>query len=139
MNKPKNTKIGTLICFESIFPDIISEMVRDGAQFLIVITNDDWWGNTPGYRQHFAFARIHAIESRRPIARSANTGISGFIDANGMVLQKSEYKEKTIMTETLISPLYETFFSYNEVGIRLFILIISGLIFILGIIWPRSH
>ncbi|NOR87875.1 MAG: apolipoprotein N-acyltransferase [Bacteroidales bacterium] len=134
MNNSKLNKLGTLICFESIFPDIIAEMVRNGAEFLIIITNDDWWFDTPGHRQHFTFARVHAIENRRPIARAANTGISGFIDAKGVVLQASTYREKTQLTETLSSPSYETFFSKNERNMRWMIISIRSLIILLQIL-----
>jgi len=134
MNKPIKSRLGTLICFESVFPDIIAEMVRDGAEFLVIITNDDWWFDTPGHRQHFAFARLHAIENRRSIARSANTGISGFIDPWGRVMHHSNYKEKTILYHTQTSPNYMTFFTQNEYRIRIFILIISAGIFISSIL-----
>jgi apolipoprotein N-acyltransferase len=128
MNDNQNTKIGTLICFESVFPDLVAEMTANGAEFLIIITNDDWWRDTAGHRQHFAFARLHAIENRRPIARAANTGISGFIDAWGRVSHQTEYKEKTVITASLISPKYTTFFSLYEKWIRIIILIIAGIV-----------
>ena len=76
-----------MICYESIYGAYVSQYVRNGAQFLCVITNDGWWGDTPGYRQHFSYARLRAVENRRSIARSANTGISGFIDPRGDVMQ----------------------------------------------------
>lgn len=138
MNNPTKAKLGTLICFESVFPDLTAEMARNGAEFFIIITNDDWWFDTSGHRQHFAFARLHAISNRRPIARSANTGISGFIDAWGRVLQKSEYREETILTETIVSPHYITFFTQYEYWIRLIILIIGGLLF-LGTGFRKFH
>lgn len=77
----------SMICYESIYGAYVSQYVRNGAQFLCVITNDGWWGDTPGYRQHFSYARLRAVENRRSIARSANTGISGFIDPRGDVMQ----------------------------------------------------
>ena len=135
VNKPKKATIGVLICFESIFPDFTSEMQRKGAEFFIIITNDDWWGNTAGYQQHFAYARLQAISNRRPVARAANTGISGFIDVWGNVLQKSSYKEKTQLTQKLSSPLYQSFFSQYEVLIRWFIIIIAAALFSLGILY----
>ncbi|MDE3213463.1 MAG: apolipoprotein N-acyltransferase, partial [Bacteroidota bacterium] len=63
----------------------VSSYVKKGANLLTVITNDGWWGNTPGYHQHFEYARLRAIETHRWVARSANTGISGFIDSDGTI------------------------------------------------------
>lgn len=75
--------VAPIICFESVFGEYVTEYVRRGATLLGVITNDGWWGDTPGYRQHFSYSRLRAIETRRYVARSANTGISGFITPKG--------------------------------------------------------
>lgn len=91
----------SLICYESIYGDWVASFVRNGAQVLFIITNDGWWGNTPGYRQHFQFARLRAVETRRSIARSANTGSSGFINQRGDVLQKSEYDIQLAMRDEI--------------------------------------
>lgn len=131
LNDYQDRKIGALICFESIFPDLVAEMTANGAEFLVIITNDDWWKDTAGHRLHFAISRLHAIANRRPIARAANTGISGFIDAWGRVLQKSKYREKVMISENLESPIKLTFFSQYEKWIRIFILIIAALIFLI--------
>lgn len=79
------------ICYESIYGDYMAEFVRNGANYIFIITNDGWWGNTPGHRQHFHYASLRAIETRRSIARCANTGISGFFNQRGDVLQRTEY------------------------------------------------
>jgi len=79
------------ICFESIFGEFYSDFVRNGAEIMFIVTNDGWWGNTPGHRQHMSFARMRAIETRRSIARSANTGISAFVNQRGDVIQELEY------------------------------------------------
>lgn len=76
-----------IICYESIYSDDITEYVRKGANLLTIITNDGWWGNTQGYKQHMNYGRLRAIETRRWIARSANTGISCFIDPVGAIYQ----------------------------------------------------
>jgi apolipoprotein N-acyltransferase len=76
-------RIGTLICYEAIFPTLARAMVQNGANILINITNDAWFGNTGAPYQQFAMAAFRAVENRRFLARAANTGISGFIDANG--------------------------------------------------------
>jgi len=78
-------RIAPVICYESIYGDYIGEYVRDGANLICIMTNDGWWSNTPGYRQHCQYARLRAIEHRRSVARSANTGISCFIDQRGEI------------------------------------------------------
>ncbi|MFO7933801.1 MAG: apolipoprotein N-acyltransferase [Bacteroidales bacterium] len=78
------TRVGPVICWESIFGEYVTEYVRDaGADYLFIVTNDGWWKETPGHRQHNMYARLRAIETRRSIARSANTGISCFINQRG--------------------------------------------------------
>jgi len=79
-------KIAPAICYESIYGEFMTNYVRGGANVIGVITNDGWWGNTPGYRQHMSYSRLRAIETRRWVVRSANTGISCFIDQYGTVL-----------------------------------------------------
>ncbi len=82
----KNIAVGTPICYESVYGEYCSGYSRAGAEMLAIITNDAWWGDTPGYRQHLSYASLRAIEQRRDIARCANTGISAFIDQKGNVL-----------------------------------------------------
>jgi len=86
-----------LICYDSVFPDWSRKYVRNGANLIGIITNDGWWGDTPGHSQHFSFGRLRAIETRRSIARSANNGISGFILPNGEVIQQSQYWTRTFL------------------------------------------
>ena len=76
-------RIGTIICIESIYPDVARDMVNNGASVLAVITNDAWYNGTWGPRQHYDIARMRAIEFRRPIVRCANSGVSGIISADG--------------------------------------------------------
>lgn len=76
-------RIGTVICIESIYPDVARDMVSNGADVLAVITNDAWYNGTWGPRQHYDIARMRAIELRRPVIRCANSGVSGIIDADG--------------------------------------------------------
>ena len=68
---------------------------------IFVITNDGWWGNTPGHRQHFEMSKLRAIENRRDIARSANTGISGFINQKGDVVEQTNYWEPTALRDNV--------------------------------------
>jgi apolipoprotein N-acyltransferase len=90
-NTVNTIPVGPAICYESIFGEFFAEFVRNGAQVMIIITNDGWWGNTAGHRQHNSFAHLRAIETRRSIARSANTGISAFIDQRGDPHQATAY------------------------------------------------
>ncbi len=87
------------ICYESIYGDFMSKYIRNGANAIGIITNDAWWGDTPGYKQHMAYASLRAIELRKSIIRSANTGISGFIDTNGRVISRSDYWVRTAMRQ----------------------------------------
>ncbi|MBQ0093044.1 MAG: apolipoprotein N-acyltransferase [Bacteroidales bacterium] len=89
MHLQDNTPFGCAICYESVYGDFCTGYARKGAQFLAVITNDGWWGDTPGYRQHFSYSRLRAIELRRDIARSANTGISAIINQRGDVVEET--------------------------------------------------
>lgn len=96
------TRVGPVICYESIFGEYVSEYVKDaGSNFIFVITNDGWWGDTPGYRQHNSFSAIRAIENRRSIARSANTGISAFFNQRGEILESLGWWERAGITNTL--------------------------------------
>lgn len=88
---PSQKKYGVAICYESVFGEFFGRFVRNGAEMMFIITNDGWWGNTPGHRQHNAFASLRAIETRRDIARSANTGITCFINQRGEILQPTNY------------------------------------------------
>jgi apolipoprotein N-acyltransferase len=82
-----STGVSPIICYESVYGEFVTGYVKNGANLLFVITNDGWWGDTPGYHQHNAFSSLRAIETRRSIARSANTGISGIINQRGEVMQ----------------------------------------------------
>lgn len=94
-------KIGNLICYEIIFPGLVRQFVNKGANMLVTITNDAWFGRTSAPYQHFSMAVLRAIENRVPVARSANTGISGFIDAKGRVIKKSDIFVEATLTEDL--------------------------------------
>lgn len=83
--KIQNT-FGVLICFEDVFPELARGFARHGAEFLVNITNDGWFGRTSAPYQHFSASVFRAVENRLPIVRSANTGVSGFIASDGRVL-----------------------------------------------------
>ena len=89
---------GCAICYESVYPEYCTEYVRKGARFMTVITNDAWWGNTPGYRQHASYSSLRAIELRRDIARCGNTGISAFINQRGEFLSRTDWWQRQTLT-----------------------------------------
>lgn len=89
------------ICYESIWGDWVAQSVNQGAQFIAVITNDGWWGNTSGKDQHLDYARLRAIENRRWVARSANTGISAFINQRGDIVQKTEWWKEAVIKQDI--------------------------------------
>ena len=97
--------VAPIICYESVYGEFVNGYVKNGANALAIITNDAWWGETQGHQQHWSYARLRAIETRRAVARSANTGVSGFIDKDGEIIKKSIYNERTALTYDL--PLYE--------------------------------
>ncbi|MBU8910024.1 MAG: apolipoprotein N-acyltransferase, partial [Desulfobacterales bacterium] len=98
LNLKVTRKTGVLICFEILFPSIASRFVKNGADILTTITNDAWFGHTSAAPQHFSIAVFRAVESRRVIARAANTGISGFIDPKGQILETT-----TLFTDQAIT------------------------------------
>jgi apolipoprotein N-acyltransferase len=88
-------KIASIVCYESIYGEHVAGFVKNGANILTIITNDGWWQNTQGHKQHNMYARLRAIETRRPILRSANTGISSFISISGQEKISTKWDEKT--------------------------------------------
>ncbi len=105
------TRIAPAICYESIYGGFMSAYIRDKASFIAIITNDGWWGNTPGYRQHMNYSRLRAIEFRKSIARSANTGISCFINQRGDIVQKSNWWQKDALKQTIYKNDIITFYA----------------------------
>ena len=106
-------KVGVPICYESAFGEYVSNFCKKGADLLFVITNDGWWGDTPGYKQHFEFSKLRAIENRRCIARSANTGRSGFFNQRGDVLQQTQYWVPDAIRATLKANTKVTFYAQH--------------------------
>lgn len=86
-----NAVIAPIICYESIYGEYVTQYTSQGANLFTIITNEGWWGDTPGYKQHLAYASLRAIENRRSIARSANTGTSAFINQKGEISQTTAW------------------------------------------------
>jgi apolipoprotein N-acyltransferase len=121
-------KAAPIICYESVFGKFVTGYVRKGAEVLFIITNDGWWKNTYGYKQHLFFASLRAIETRRQVVRAANTGVSCIIDIRGKRINETTWWTKavikgTIWPETRITP----YVKYGD-----FLLLIS--VFLSGLI-----
>lgn len=102
ISQEDSVRVGPVICYESIFGEYVSDYVKDaGSNFIFIITNDGWWGDTPGYIQHNSFSSIRAIENRRSIARSANTGISAFINQRGEIIESLGWWKRGGIKSTL--------------------------------------
>jgi apolipoprotein N-acyltransferase len=97
-NQFTGIKIAPVICYESVFGKYVTGYVRNGANAIFIITNDGWWKNTNGYNQHLSYASIRAIETRRPVARAANTGISCIINIKGEIINKSKWWTQDVIT-----------------------------------------
>ncbi len=130
-------KAAPIICYESVFGKHVAEYVRKGADMLFIITNDGWWKNSMGYKQHLSFASLRAIETRRPVARAANTGISCFIDIKGRISEKSGWWTSatingTIIPESRITP----YVKYGDYILNAAIIVSTLILLIVFILIP---
>ncbi len=127
------TKVAPIICYESIYGEYVSEYVRNGANLLAIITNDGWWNNTEGHKQHLSYARLRSIETRKNIVRSANTGISAVINYRGEILKTIRYEQEGLINKNVGMNDKITFYTkYGDYIFRLclfFIIIISAFYF----------
>ena len=94
-------KVAPIICYESVYGEFVTGYIRNGANVLAIITNDAWWGETQGHKQHLSYARLRAIETRRDIVRSANTGISALINAKGEITASLDYNTQGALSGTV--------------------------------------
>jgi len=131
-HRQSKTRVSTVICYEIIFPDLVRRFVDQGADVITTVTNDAWFGRTAAPFQHFSMAVFRAVENRVPVARAANTGISGFIDAQGNILATSSIFTEARLTHTLTPGNEKSFytrygdlFSYACVIITLLLLAIK--------------
>ncbi len=126
--------VSPVICYESIWGDYVAKSVEQGASFIAIITNDAWWGNTAGKDQHLAYAKLRAIENRRWVARSANTGISAFINQRGDVVQQSQWWTATALKADINLNEEQTFYTaYRDIIAKIallgaFLMLVFGLI-----------
>jgi apolipoprotein N-acyltransferase len=103
--------VAAFICYEAIFPDLVREFAHRGAQLLVNITNDGWYGRTSAPYQHFAMAKFRAVENERYLVRAANTGISAVVDPYGRVLAGTELFERTVLVRDVPLLARSTFYS----------------------------
>ena len=126
--------IGTAICYESVYGEFCTGYVRKGAQLITVITNDAWWGDTPGHRQHLNYSRLRAIETRRWVARCGNTGISALIDPAGRIIARTPWWEQAVLQGKVQLLQEQSFFvrygdMVGRVAVFLFLLLGAAAIF----------
>ena len=127
-NKNKTIGVAPVVCYESIFGEYVTDYISNGANIIFIITNDGWWRDTPGYKQHLAYARLRAIETRKQIARSANTGISCVVDELGdLHAEQAWWKEGYIMANLNPNSELTFYVKYGDV----FSKVASALTFIL--------
>jgi apolipoprotein N-acyltransferase len=134
----EHLSIGVLICFEAIFPEIARIHTQRGANILVNITNDAWFGNTSAPYQHLAMAVFRAVENRRPLIRSANTGFSAFIGPQGKIIARGDlFCEETLKESMDISNSASTY--YTRFGdIFALSMLIFSLIKISSLLWKRK-
>ncbi|MBS3818612.1 apolipoprotein N-acyltransferase [bacterium] len=127
-------KFGSPICYEIIFPDLVRKFAQKGAQFLVTITNDGWYGKSSAPYQHFSIAVLRAVENRRYILRAATTGISGIIDPYGRILTRSHLLTPAVLTHKITPVETQTFYTRHGNLLPLVSLTLGGLFFILSMV-----
>lgn len=132
-------KFAAAICYESVFGQFFSGFVRNGAMLMFVVTNDGWWGDTPGHRQHLSFSRLRAIECRRSIGRSANTGISCFINQRGDVSMATKYWVTAVIRKDINANDKITFYTRYGDFIARISLFIAGIMVLYTIAAALMH
>jgi apolipoprotein N-acyltransferase len=106
-----DTKLGTFICYESIFPDEVRRLVAQGAQVLVNVSNDGWYGDSGAWAQHLNQARMRAVETRRWLLRDTNTGLTTAIDPYGRVTVRLERKTRAVLVAPYSLTEVTTFYS----------------------------
>jgi apolipoprotein N-acyltransferase len=130
-------KIAPVICYESVFGSYVTDYIKNGAEAIFIITNDGWWKSTNGYKQHLSYASLRAIETRRPVVRSANTGVSCIIDIKGKRTIESGWWTQAVLKgnicpETRITP----YVLYGDVLLRISLLISTLILLAIFIVIP---
>lgn len=141
--KGSTLKLGALVCFEDVFPNSAREAVKEGAEILVNITNDGWFFDSPGPYQHAALSSFRAIETRRELLRSSNTGITVLIDRTGRekALLSNDGKRvmvpgELICSANVYSPRETIYAKYGDLGL----FVVAFLVFLIGLLFrnPKS-
>ena len=134
-------KVAAAICYEGLYGDHMAEFARNGAEVLFVVSNDGWWGNTLGHRYLFKFCRLRAIELRRDVARSANTGVSGFITMQGEDIQRMEWDNRGVFTSDIRLNRKTTFYAKHGDYIGRISLLIAalGILYVIAFCVKKRH
>lgn len=131
-----------VICYESIYSDYVTQYIREGANIITVITNDGWWGNTAGHHQHMNYARLRALETGVWVARSANTGISCFIDPEGNIYQPQPWATQAAIKMQVPPQNSPTFYAQTgdwlSKGALILACLLFGLSFISKFLWKKQ-
>lgn len=128
-------KFSPVVCYESVYGAFLASQAKKGSQFIAIITNDGWWRDTPGYKQHFQFARLRAIENNKYVVRSANTGKSGVISNRGDVLKETGWWVKTQFNYTIQLNSKQTLYQVLGDFIGYFAAVGLGMFFVLRILY----
>jgi len=107
------TTVAPAICYESIYGEYIGEYIKKGAQLIFIITNDGWWKDTPGYKQHLCYGAMLAAEINKEVVQCANTGISAIIDNTGRILQKTNWWEPAVIKASIVPSNNITFYAQH--------------------------
>jgi apolipoprotein N-acyltransferase len=131
----QKSSIGILICYEIIFPTLSRAMVQNHASLLVNLTNDAWYGRSSAPHQHFSMSVFRAVENRRSLARAANTGISGFIDPTGNIIENTQIFKDAVITQKVpllqVETLYSRFgdvFAMTCLGLSVLFIISKGVL-----------
>jgi apolipoprotein N-acyltransferase len=134
----QDVPIGVMICYESTFPDYVRQYTLKGAQALSIITNDGWWQQSSGYIQHAGLAVLRAIENRREIMRSANTGTSLFVDVYGMRHQDTEWWKEAVIDRKINLYTEKTFYVLHGEYLAIIFLFLTAGIWIYAML-TKAH
>ena len=128
----KDLKTVPIVCYETIYGEYVADYVNLGANFITIISNDAWWGDTPGHRHLLSYARLRAIENRRYVIRSANSGVSTIINENGKYDTALPYDEKGILSGVAYTIDKRTFYSKNGDYIARICILLSVLLLLIS-------
>jgi len=103
--------VGTLICYEAIFPDLVRQFAAGGAELLVNVTNDGWYGRTSAPHQHLSMALFRAVENGKYLVRAANTGVSAVVDTRGRVVERTELFDQTVLVRDVPLMKGKTFYA----------------------------